>query len=151
MNKISISMLTIAVLACLGTLSAAINSTSAIRSGQTVVLPSQVDITFTADITEPYACNTVPVTLATITVSDVAGGTPPYTYSDNNGDTYQDSDEFTDLEPGTYDVVVKDANDNVSAPESVTVDETRVLVGNPIEDYITTKYCKGSCTTPANE
>ncbi len=120
-------------------------------TGPSVTITEPATITFTATITEEAICNTVPPTLGTITVTDVAGGTPPYTYSSNNGTNFQDSDEFTDLAVGTYEIVVQDANNCMSAAESVDITGTRALVGNPIEDYITTKYCKGSCTTPANE
>ncbi len=118
-------------------------------TGPNVTITEPTAITFTAQITAPATCNTMPLKLATITVTDVTGGTPPYTYSDNNGESFQDSNEFTDLEIATYEIVVQDSANCLSAPESVAVTATRALVGNPIEDYITTKYCMGSCTTPA--
>jgi hypothetical protein len=40
------------------------------------------------------------------------GGTPPYTYSINNGLTYVTSNIFVDLCPGEYAVIVKDDNNN---------------------------------------
>lgn len=41
------------------------------------------------------------------------GGNPPYTYSDNNGLTYQGSPVFSNLCPGQYSVSVKDNDGNV--------------------------------------
>ncbi|MEX0986886.1 MAG: gliding motility-associated C-terminal domain-containing protein [Bacteroidales bacterium] len=49
--------------------------------------------------------------LGTITISDVSGGTPPYEYSiDGQTGTFTTNTSYTDLEEGTYPVVVKDAN-----------------------------------------
>lgn len=44
----------------------------------------------------------------------VTGGTPPYDYSINNGTTYQSANTFTGLPAGTYNVVVRDANQCVA-------------------------------------
>lgn len=41
----------------------------------------------------------------------VNGGTPNYTYSIDNGVTFQPNSIFTNLSAGTYDVVVRDLND----------------------------------------
>jgi gliding motility-associated-like protein len=49
--------------------------------------------------------------LGTITISDAAGGTPPYEYSiDGASGTFTTNTSYTDLTAGTYDVVVRDAN-----------------------------------------
>ncbi|MBS1489188.1 MAG: gliding motility-associated C-terminal domain-containing protein, partial [Bacteroidetes bacterium] len=56
-----------------------------------------------------------------ITVTTVVGGTSPYTYSDNNGTTFQASNNFTNLASGTYQVIARDNNGCQSAPASVTV------------------------------
>lgn len=44
-----------------------------------------------------------------ITVSG-SGGTPPYTYSNNNGSTYQSGNVFNNVPQGSYSVVLKDNN-----------------------------------------
>jgi hypothetical protein len=49
-------------------------------------------------------------TTGTLTINSVSGGTAPYTYSRNNGGSYQSSNSFTGLPAGTYVVKVKDAN-----------------------------------------
>jgi len=47
----------------------------------------------------------------TITISNVAGGTPPYEYSiDGIGGTFTANTSYTDLVAGTYEVVVRDVN-----------------------------------------
>ena len=57
----------------------------------------------------------------TITITAI-GGTPPYTYSINNGVSFQDNGEFTNLPPATYNIVVKDAED-VQAFDTVVIAE----------------------------
>jgi hypothetical protein len=49
-------------------------------------------------------------TTGRIRVLGVTGGSGPYRYSIDGGDTYQDAAVFDALEPGTYQVVVKDGN-----------------------------------------
>jgi hypothetical protein len=49
-----------------------------------------------------------------ITVNAI-GGTPPYKYSANNGNTFQDNNVLSDLPAGTYNVVVKDLNSCMAA------------------------------------
>ena len=85
---------------------------------------------FTAvDITEPAALSFTeshnPVTCSggntgSITVT-AAGGTTGYLYSKNNGASYQVSNVFTTLPVGSYDVVVKDANNCVTAATTVGI------------------------------
>jgi hypothetical protein len=71
-------------------------------------------VTFTATTTIP-PCGSI----GNITVT-AAGGTPPYTYSSNNGGVYQSSNVFS-LNGGTYSVIVRDALGCTSAAQSVTV------------------------------
>lgn len=56
----------------------------------------------------------------TITVT-ATGGTPPYQYSINGGTTFQTSNTFTGLAGGNYTVIVKDANNCLSAPQTATL------------------------------
>ena len=49
--------------------------------------------------------------LGSITISDPAGGTPPYQFSiDGPAGTFTNNTSYTDLLAGTYEVVVRDAN-----------------------------------------
>ncbi len=45
----------------------------------------------------------------TITVINMTGGTTPYEYSNNGGATFQSSPIFTNLSPGSYQMVLQDA------------------------------------------
>lgn len=65
-------------------------------------------ITGTADITNESAIDACDGAV-TITAS---GGTGPYTYSIDNGLTYQGSATFSNLCSGEYTVIIKDANNN---------------------------------------
>ena len=56
----------------------------------------------------------------TITIS-ASGGTGPYQYSINGGTTYQGSGTFTNLAGGAYSVVVKDANNCTSTPQTINL------------------------------
>jgi hypothetical protein len=62
-----------------------------------------------------------------------AGGYGGYSYSDNNGSTYQSSNSFTGLGAGTYNIVVKDMN-GCTAYNTATVKEptftTSAITGN---------------------
>lgn len=81
--------------------------------------------------------------LATTTTADVTcnnegdgeivivptGGTAPYTYSNNCGDNFQDSDTFDDLDGGTYCIVVEDDNGCQVTISTVTIQEPEELDG----------------------
>ena len=66
---------------------------------------------------------------------NASGGTEPYTYSNDNGTTFQGSELFTELNAGDFDIVVEDAN-------GCTFDET-VTVGQddnpPVIDNVMTQ------------
>jgi len=68
--------------------------------------------------TVPFAFTTVVTneTIATANngkiVVNVTGSSGPYQYSKDGGITYQSSNTFLNLAPGTYNVYVKDASDN---------------------------------------
>jgi gliding motility-associated-like protein len=47
-----------------------------------------------------------------------AGGTPPYQYSINDGVSFQSSNVFSNLAPGSYPILIEDANGCVTAPWS---------------------------------
>ncbi len=74
----------------------------------------------------------------TITVT-ATGGTPGYQYSINGGTTYQPSNVFTGLAGGTYNVVVRDAN-NCTSTQTVTLQLVNTMT-------ITTAKTDASCTT----
>lgn len=71
----------------------------------TVAEPAQL-LTSTVDVT-PVSCNGEGDGMIDVTAT---GGDAPYEYSFNAGVTWQSSSTFTDLAPGTYTVLVRDAN-----------------------------------------
>ena len=73
--------------------------------------PSQVNVT-------PEKCGNSD---GKITVALISGGFSPYTYSLNGG-PFQSSNNFPDLDPGTYTLVVKDAF-NCTASKTILVDQ----------------------------
>lgn len=89
-------------------------------------------------ITEPQVLN------ATIIVNDTkcsvnngmitvnaTGGTAPYTYSKNNGATFQGASYFSTLAPGIYDIIVEDLN-GCTFSSTVTVDPSTLPVINSV-------------------
>jgi uncharacterized protein (DUF2141 family) len=62
-----------------------------------------------------------------IDIAAVAGGIPPYSYSIDNGSSFQPTALFTNLTVGNYDVVVRDANLCLSAPVAVPINSTLVI------------------------
>lgn len=75
---------------------------------------AQYDITITQDPPLVLTASNTPVVCsgsatATITLT-ASGGLAPYTYSINNGATYQTSNSFVNQPAGSYNVVVRDAN-----------------------------------------
>ena len=83
---------------------------------QPITIDAVTPIFGIAELTAPYTC----IATGTITVTGVTGGTPPYTYS-IDGSTFQTSPIFTGLNPGTYDVVIKDANDCTFVTNEITI------------------------------
>jgi hypothetical protein len=69
-----------------------------------------------------------------------SGGTPPYQYSSDGGFTFQASNILTPLAPGTYAVIVKDANGclvsqsisvgNINGPQTLTAVIVQASCGN---------------------
>ncbi|RMG86971.1 MAG: hypothetical protein D6714_03230, partial [Bacteroidetes bacterium] len=45
-----------------------------------------------------------------IALDQVSGGLPPYLYSTDGGNSFYDSPQFTQLDPGQYEIVVQDVN-----------------------------------------
>lgn len=55
------------------------------------------------------------------------GGTGQLSYSTNNGSSYQTGNEFTDLDAGFYQVLVRDANNCTTSPENVTLTQPAAI------------------------
>ncbi len=69
---------------------------------------------FTSAIVNATACNS---NNGQVTLTP-AGGTPPYQYSINDGASFQSSNVFGNLAPGSYSIMIEDANGCITAPWS---------------------------------
>ncbi|MBI4646452.1 MAG: immunoglobulin domain-containing protein, partial [Bacteroidia bacterium] len=96
------------------------DANNCVTSAQTVTITQPSAITFSVSKTDEF-CNGN--NDGTITVS-ASGGTGTLLYSKNNGSTYQSSNIFSNLSPGTYQVVVKDANNCVTSAQNITISTT---------------------------
>jgi hypothetical protein len=65
------------------------------------------------------SCNTS--SNGVITITAPSGGTGTYTYSKNNGSSYQTANVFSGLAVGTYQMVLRDINNCTSTATSVTI------------------------------
>jgi gliding motility-associated-like protein len=69
---------------------------------------------FTSAVVNATGCNT---NNGQVTLTP-AGGTPPYQYSINDGASFQPSNVFGNLAPGSYSILIEDANGCITAPWS---------------------------------
>ena len=116
--------------------------------------------TTTANITEPTAVviSGTPVTDAncnganngSITIN-ANGGTGALQYSIDNGVTYQSGNIFSSLSPGSYNIVVQDANGcTTTATANITEPTAVVISGTPVTDANCNGANNGSITINAN-
>src|SRR5690606_25223899 len=92
-------------------------SSNCFTDPQTVTISSAASVVGTATLTAPYSCTSN----GTITVSNVSGGTPPYTYS-IDGVNFQSATTFTGLTNGTYTIIIQDASDCTVNTNQITID-----------------------------
>ena len=69
---------------------------------------------FTSAVVNATGCNT---NNGQVTLTP-AGGTPPYQYSIDDGAAFQSSNVFNNLSPGSYSILIEDANGCITAPWS---------------------------------
>ncbi len=81
---------------------------------QTVTLTA---LSFTYSFTNPTCANSADGSI----IITASGGTAPYQYSLDNGTTFQSSNVFNNLPGGPYTLLVKDANNCLSAAQNVTL------------------------------
>ena len=101
------------------------------------VVPTPSALTFNTSVQDAN-CNGVCDGEITVNASNA---TPPYTYSDDNGMTFQASNVLTGLCAGNIDVVVQDAN-GCLANATVVVNEPTPLTLNP---SFVEPSCNGLC------
>ena len=72
----------------------------------------------------------------TITISAPSGGSGSYEYSIDGGTTWQASGSFTALNPGTYNVMMRDA---VNTTCTKTLDAARIITGPAVLNALLSK------------
>ncbi len=84
---------------------------------QFITISSEDPILGTATLTAPYTCTSD----GTITVTDVSGGTAPYTYS-IDGVNFQTGNTFSGLQNGIYTVTVQDSSGCSENINTITIE-----------------------------
>ncbi|RYM32417.1 hypothetical protein ERX46_14160 [Brumimicrobium glaciale] len=121
-----------------GSYSVTVEDANGCTDTETVVLGEPTPLTFTS----------VPTTLACFQNSSgsiavtASGGTPVYQYSFNGGSTFNASSSNNFIAAGTYNIVVKDANNcQITGTETVT-EPTQLVLDNAT---VTDANCKSAC------
>jgi gliding motility-associated-like protein len=117
-----------------GTYNLNVTSANGCNGSATATITQPALLTATTNVT-PVLCNGE--TNGTITVS-AQGGTTPYSYSNNNGTSFQNSNIFN-VAAGTYAIVVKDAN-NCLVNMNATVTQPNAIAATTT---ITNASCNG--------
>ncbi len=79
------------------------------------------------------------------------GGTPVYTYSSNNGTSFQPGSTFTGLATNNYNVIVEDFNGcQATSIEFVPAEAAPVITGVAVTDVTCNGACDGSLNVTAN-
>jgi hypothetical protein len=93
-------------------------------TGQVVTITQPSAVTFTtSQVNEPCYGQSV----GSITVTASGGSGSGYTYSDDNGSSFQASNMFTGLAPGIYQIVVQDGAGCLSSATPVTITQPSAL------------------------
>ncbi|QEC56098.1 T9SS type B sorting domain-containing protein [Flavisolibacter ginsenosidimutans] len=116
-------------------------------ASNTVVVAPSTSITFSIASTNPSCASST----GTITVNTPTGGSGSgYTYSKDNGVSFQTANTFTGLSAGTYQIVVKDAGGCKSNPSSVVIASfTSTLQASAATTNITCTQASGSVSVTA--
>jgi gliding motility-associated-like protein len=85
-----------------------------------------------------------------ITFNAPSGGTAPYQYSIDNGTTFQASPTFTGLTAGTYNVVVRDANNCLQAATATITEPTTITFTTSHTDLTCFGNASGTITIVAS-
>lgn len=144
-NALTISSL------CAGTYSVeVVDPACTLTQNVTITEPSELVFTTNSSDIDCFGNNSGQI------VINASGGTSPYSFSNNNGVTFQSSNTFDNLNAGTYPIVVEDANGcqknstiNIAEPQELTLataitDNTCNQVNAPCNGQITTTVSGGA-------
>src|SRR6185312_8716480 len=114
--------------------------------------------TTTATVTQPTAVSAITVVVnelcnggstGSITVIG-SGGTGAYTYSDDNGSTFQASNVFSSIVAGTYNIVAKDANSCTGTTTASITEPTAVSASTVVMNELCNGGNTGNITITGN-
>ncbi len=108
-----------------------------ISAATAVIIGQPTAVTFT-DVKTDVTCNGG--ANGTITVTASGGSGAGYTYSKNNGGTFQASNVFSALAPATYQIKVKDGAGCISAATGVTIGQPTAVTFTDVKTNVT---CNG--------
>ena len=134
------------------------NQTANLPAGNYTVLVKDVNDCFLSDSLTIFEADSLVVSAAAtdatcfglsnglVTINISAGGQAPFSYSNDNGSSFQASNTFFNLAIGTYDLVIMDANnciasisDSISQPQELTFSINTT-------DVSCYGYCDGTAT-----
>ncbi len=120
-----------------GTYNVVIEDNNGCQTNTTVTLTDPPPVTFTSSTVDPTCGNSD----GSITLTGAGGDGGPYSYSIDNGGTFQGSGTFNGLAAGTYNVVVEDASGCQGTGTVTLTDQS----GPSIDNVNTTNpTCNGS-------
>ncbi|MBX7095199.1 MAG: gliding motility-associated C-terminal domain-containing protein [Flavobacteriales bacterium] len=120
-----------------GTYNLSVQDANGCSATGTATITQPTAVTFTTNVTD-LSCNGNNTGVILIVA---AGGTPGYTYSNDNGVSFGPGLSFFGLAAGTYNVVVKD-NAGCTVTNPVVVNQPAVLTITTVADSVD---CNGSC------
>ena len=126
---------------CAGAYNYTVYSEGGCSQDVTFKISGETALTATNQTVNPscYGSNNGSITIT------ATGGTAPYKYS-IDGETYVTTNTFSNLYAGQYTIIVKDANDSASAPQTVTLTQPAQVVATASAGGQVT-FCAGGSVT----
>ena len=84
-----------------------------------------------------------------ISINITSGGISPYSFSDNNGATYQSSNTFTNLLAGNYSFLISDINGCLGSASTEVTEPSAIISTTTVIDASCYTYCDGSVSATA--
>lgn len=115
----------------------------------TLVEPTAISFTATPSNYNSFGVSCFGLNDGQITISNVTGGNPPYTYSIDGGVNFSNTMTYTGLFSGLYTVVVKDDNDCIDSTTIILTEPGQfILTGGAMPNPAWNGYhvsCYGEC------